>query len=192
MLETTLLARSARLACGAMLACGLLGCSGPSQGTSTSSASTSGPPATAPEGEAAAEQAPPALPAEIRAHVHLPGPQPDDHLFVTVSLDGLPWTITGCVTASHGACEETARVELTDADREALVTALAEVRAIPRCEPEGLFPGDRAYRLDLTGGPRPYEGHLPADVAQVEARGEGPCRADARLAWWIVRRFGAR
>jgi TonB family protein len=139
----------------------------------------------------AAVVAPSALPAEIEAHVHLPGPAPDEHLFVRVSLAPLPWTITGCVTGPHGACEETARVELSEADRAELVRLLAEVEAIPRCEPEGLFPGDRAYRLALTGAPRPYEGHLPADPAELPARTAGVCRADARLAQWIAARFAA-
>ncbi len=133
--------------------------------------------------------APPALPAEIRARVHLPGAVVDRHLFVTVSLDGLPWTITGCVTGPDGACEETLRVELDETGRTELVRLLAEVHAIPRCEPDAVFPGDRTYRLDLTGFPRPYEGNLPADPTQLAARNQGPCRADARLAWWIAQRF---
>lgn len=166
----------------------VLGCSGASRSDEPVSfgASPSGP-----EGDEGppAPGPPPALPAEIEAHVHLPGPQPDAHLFVRVSLAPLPWTITGCVTGRAGACEETARVELSEADRAALVQALAEVRAIPRCEPEGIFPGDRAYRLVLTGGPRPYEGHLPADPAELPSRTAGPCRADARLARWIADRF---
>jgi len=125
--------------------------------------------------------------------VHLPGPDVDDnHLFVTVSPGALPWTIHGCVTGAHGACEETQRVELDETGRNELVRLLDEVRAIPRCEPDGIFPGDRGYRLELSGFPRPYEGKLPADVAQIGARNVGPCRADAPLAWWIAERFQHR
>jgi hypothetical protein len=181
----------ARPALLGLLASTLLACSG----AATSAASETprdDPGGATSEPAATAGEAPPALPAEIRARVHLPGTTAEDHLFVTVSLDGLPWTISGCVTGPDGGCEETMRVELTDADRAALVAALAEVRAIPRCEPEGLFPGDRAYRLDITGAARAYEGHLPADPSQLEARNAGPCRADARLAWWIAQRFEAR
>lgn len=175
----------------ALLTACSFGCSGVPSGNATETPAGEGP---AEEGTTAGAPttAPAALPAEIRARVHLPGAGADDHLFVTVSLDGLPWSITGCVTGPHGACEETGRVELSDDDRAALVQALGEVWAIPRCEPEGIFPGDRAYRLDLTGAPRPYEGRLPADPSQIEARNAGPCRADARLAWWITQRFGAR
>ncbi|GAB4216272.1 MAG: hypothetical protein OHK0013_42580 [Sandaracinaceae bacterium] len=167
-----------------------LSCGGPTPSTATETPPME-PPASAASGAepSHAGLAPPALPAEIEARVHLPGPAPDDHLFVRVSLAPLPWTITGCVTGPHGACEETARVELDEADRRQLVQLLAEVQAIPRCEPEGLFPGDRAYRLALTGFPRTYEGHLPASLADLSTRNEGPCRADARLAWWIASRF---
>lgn len=162
----------------------LLGCGG--------APATEGPaPApTSDENGAGATAAPPALPAEIRAHVHLPGPDVEDnHVFVTVTLGELPWTISGCTTGAHGACEETSRVELDEASRAELVQLVAEVRAIPRCEPEGIFPGDRAYRLDLTSFPRPYEGNLPADPGQLATRNAGPCRADARLAWWIAEHF---
>ena len=184
------MAPSPRSSLVALVATALLGCSGAASSPASETPRDRGGATSEPV--AAASEAPPALPAEIRARVHLPGAATDDHLFVTVSLDGLPWTITGCVTGPHGACEETGRVELTDGDRTALVMALAEVRAIPRCEPEGIFPGDRVYRLDITGAPRAYEGHLPADRTQLEARNAGPCRADARLAWWIAQRFEAR
>lgn len=150
-----------------------------------------GPTTATPAEPAAAALAPPALPAEIEAHVHLPGPAPDAHLFVRVSLAPLPWTITGCVTGPHGGCEETARVELSEADRGELVRLLGELAAMPDCEPQEISPGARAYRLVLTGGPRPYEGHLPAEPAELAARTDGPCRADARLARWIADRFQA-
>lgn len=191
---------ASRLVLLALLSCALPSCSGASSSTSSETPRDPAPPMSSAPGESASPapgasvvlEAPAALPAEIRAHVHLPGPAADDHLFVTVSLDGLPWTIRGCVTGPNGGCEETARLELSEADRTALVTALGEVRAIPRCEPEGIFPGDRAYRLDMTGAPRAYEGHMPADPTQLEARNAGPCRADARLAWWIAQRFEGR
>jgi hypothetical protein len=189
---------ASRLVLLGLLASTVLACSGATSSTGSetprdrAAATEAETAASGPAGAPTETAAPPALPAEIRARVHLPGPAADDHLFVTVSLDGLPWTITGCVTGPHGGCEETGRIELTDADRTALVTALGEVRAIPRCEPEGNFPGDRPYRLDITGAPRPYEGSLPSDPTQIDTRNAGPCRADARLAWWIVQRFGAR
>ncbi|MBX7195267.1 MAG: hypothetical protein K1X94_24645 [Sandaracinaceae bacterium] len=153
---------------------------------------SSAPPSSAPP--SATSSAPPSAtsaPASIRAVIHLPEVERDDvaHLFVTVHMEAEPWTITGCATGPSGGCEETARVVLSEADHAALEDLLAEVRAIPRCEPEGIFPGDRAYRLDIEGGPRPYEGHLPVDPTQLEARNQGPCRADARLAWWIASRF---
>lgn len=175
-------------ACGAPTSEGAPG-SGSASASGTGSGSGSG---TGSGTGTASATAPPALPAEIRAHVHLPEPDADAHLFVTVRLDGLPWTIAGCVTGPDGACEETQRVELDEADRVALVRLIGEVRAIPLCEREAVRPGDRPYRLELTGTETPYQGHLPADPAELDARNQGPCRADARLATWIAQRFQRR
>jgi hypothetical protein len=172
-----------------------LACGGPTQsgsGAGSQSSSQSVSQSAAGSGTATTVGTPPALPAEIEAQVHLPGAAPDDHLFVRVSLSDLPWTITGCVTGPAGGCEETLRVELTEADRRELVRLVMDVETIRPCEPEGIFPGDRAYRLVLTGFPRPYEGRLPAALADLAVRNAGPCRADARLAWWIAARFQAR
>jgi hypothetical protein len=104
----------------ALLSSTLLACSGADPSSSSETPRDRAAEAEPPAGT----EAPPALPAEIRARVHLLGPATDDHLFVTVRLDGLPWTISGCVTGPHGACEETGRVELSEADRTALVTAI--------------------------------------------------------------------
>jgi hypothetical protein len=136
-----------------------------------------------------ASEAPHPLPASITADVHLPGADPNRFASATVSLGGLPWTIEGCVSSARGACAATQRVELDEAARTELVRALEEVRAIPRCEPEGIFPGDRTYRLEITGAPRVYEGRLPASESDLAQRNAGPCRADARLAMWIADRL---
>lgn len=129
------------------------------------------------------------LPAEIRGDIVLPGAPPDRHLSATVTLGALPWTLTGCVTPGAAACEETSRVELDDAARAELVALVEEVRAIPRCEPDGIFPDDRPFTLTLTGMPGPYASSLPGDASAMATRNEGPCRASSRLAWWIAQHF---
>jgi hypothetical protein len=161
----------------------LAACAGPS----TSTEPSTGPEPTA-EPEAEAPRAPHPLPERITAEVQMPGPDESRYANATVTLSGLPWTITGCI-GPRAACEETARIELDEAERGELVRAIEEVRAIPLCEPEGIFPGDRTYRLEITGAPRVYEGRLPADEGQLAQRNDGPCRADARLAWWVAARL---
>lgn len=108
--------------------------------------------------------------------------------FVTATLESaVPAHVTGCVSSVAGTCSATIEVPL-DADAVAeLPQRVADVRAIPRCEPEAIAPGDVDYHLSWLGAPREYVGHVPGDEANVTARGSGPCRADARLAWWIAR-----
>jgi hypothetical protein len=121
-------------------------------------------------------------------HVTLAMPGPDAARFVTATLEqGPPLAVFGCVSSVSGACRRTTQIELdhdAGAELDALVTA---VRAIPRCEPEAIVPGDREYTLTLDGAPREYTGHLPAAEAELASRDAGPCRADARLAWWVAR-----
>jgi hypothetical protein len=155
--------------------------------------STSPPPATSSEPATAAGSepsgAPHPLPAEIVADVVLPGTPPDRHMSVRVSLGALPWTIVGCITPGAAPCEETMRVELDEPARTALVQAIEDIRAIPRCEPDGIFPDDRPFELTLTGFPSPYRAALPGDPSLMATRNEGPCRASARLAWLLVQWF---
>ena len=165
----------------------LLGC-GETTGTPPAASAASPGPAARSE----APGAPHALPALITADVVLPGPLPDRHVLVTIDLgSGLPWTISGCVSPGGAPCEESARALLDEAARTELVTAIDEVRAIPRCEPEPIFPDDRPYTLTLTGFPRTYTGGLPGDASAMATRNAGPCRADARLSWWIASHFEA-
>jgi len=114
----------------------------------------------------------------------LPGPAS----FVTATFtSGSPSTITGCVSSVAGECAATALVTLdADASTE-LERGVAGVLAIPRCEPEAIVAGDLEYHLAWAGAPREYEGHIASDESTIAARGSGPCRADARLAWWIAR-----
>jgi hypothetical protein len=132
--------------------------------------------------------APPPLPANIQVEVPIPGPDASRYATATVSLESMPWTVTGCI-GPRGACEETARVELDDARRVELVRLLDEVRSIPRCEPDAIFPGERDYRVRITGAPRVYEGRFPHEERNLATRNAGPCRADARLGWWIAQRL---
>ncbi len=137
--------------------------------------------------EAAPASPPPpgagAIPGEIRATVGIDGGR-----FVTATLTSTPpATVIGCVSSVAGTCFATLRIPLDDEATSELARLLADVSAIPRCEPEGIFPGDLDYELSWEGAPRTYEGHVPADEHTMAARGSGPCRADARLAWWIAR-----
>lgn len=182
-----MIARRSRLAVAAALM--LLGCGETAGAPGASTPATEDP---APTATPTTTAAPHALPARITADVVLPGPVPDRHVLVSIDLgSGLPWTISGCTSPGGAPCEESARVELDEAARTELVTAIEEVRAIPRCEPEGIFPDDRPYTLTLTGFPRTYAGGLPGDASAMATRNAGPCRADARLSWWIASRFEA-
>ncbi len=104
--------------------------------------------------------------------------------FVTATYTS-PATIDGCISALAGACVATTRVTLEEEANEELTQLLADVRAMPRCEPGGIEPGDLDYTLSWPGSPS-YVGSVPADASRMAARNEGPCRADARLAWWIA------
>jgi len=138
---------------------------------------------------AAHAQAPRPLPARIHANVGMPGTATTSYANVNLDLGPLPWTMIGCVSRVEGACFATQRVVLSDADRAALVTRVQEVYAVPRCEPEGVFPGDPRYSMDFPADH--YTGHLPADPSAIAARTAGPCGAPARLAWWLAERFSA-
>lgn len=119
--------------------------------------------------------------------VELSAPGLDRVRVVSAALtDDAPLVVTGCVMPESAPCEESMRVVLDDDAREELQALLDDVAATPRCEPDGIFPGDRDYTLSVEGGAT-YAGHIPADPAQMAARTGGPCRADARLAWWIAR-----
>lgn len=124
-------------------------------------------------------------PARASFHVEL-GVPGDPLRWVMATLDDEPLEVTGCVMPERGPCEESMRVVLDDDAREELQALLDDVAATPRCEPEGIHEGDREYTLRVEGGAR-YSGHVPADGSQMTARNGGPCRADARLAWWIAR-----
>jgi len=120
-------------------------------------------------------------------HVDLEAPGLDRARFVSATLGGDPLAITGCVMPESAPCEESMRVEFDDDASEELGALLADVGDMPRCEPEALQPGDRTYRATFGGNDTVYAGPLPADPTQIAARTTGPCRADARLVWWVAR-----
>lgn len=127
------------------------------------------------------------LPAVLHVRAHLPGPDAGRHLDVQVDIGrGAEWTIEGCVS-SGGGCRRTRRVTLGEADRAEYVRLWTEIRATPRCEPEGIFPGERVFVLDSPDGR--FEGRLPASVDAIIDRNRGPCRAHARMAWWVAQVF---
>ena len=97
------------------------------------------------------------------------------------------WSIEGCVTSASRVCTRTRAVLLMPADRAAYVSLWFAIRATPLCEPEGIFPGDRMFELQSAQGN--FTGRLPANVADLAARNGGPCRAHARMAWWVAERF---
>jgi hypothetical protein len=103
---------------------------------------------------------------------------------------GKEWFIEGCITDAGGVCTRTRGVRLTPAERVEYVRLWYELRGMPRCEPEAVLPRDRAFELRSPQGR--YAGHLPAAVTEVGTRNQGPCRAPARMAWWVARLFQAR
>lgn len=119
--------------------------------------------------------------------VEMMAPGLDRARFVHASLtDGSPLVITGCVMPERAPCEESMRVVLDDDAGEELDALLDDLGETPRCEPAGIEPGDREFTLTVEGGAT-YTGPIPADPTRVAARAAGPCRADARLAWWLAR-----
>jgi hypothetical protein len=109
--------------------------------------------------------------------------------FVTATYTA-PATIDGCISAVAGACVATTRVTLDEEANDELTRWVADVRAMPRCEPGGIEPGDLDYTLSWPGSPS-YVGSVPPDASRMEGRNAGPCHADARLAWWIASRIVA-
>ncbi|MCZ7681805.1 MAG: hypothetical protein M5U28_24650 [Sandaracinaceae bacterium] len=65
---------------------------------------------------------------------------------------GAAWVIEGCVTDAGGRCTRTRAVELTAAERQEYVRLWAEIRAIPRCEMDAIWPGDRNWVLTSSQG----------------------------------------
>jgi hypothetical protein len=120
------------------------------------------------------------MPARILAEVHLPGTDASRHLNATLEN----WSLTACVGPTSAVCTGVPR-ELPTEARTAMLQIWWDVHRTPRCEPEGIFPGDRIFRLSYLG--RTYEGRLPASESDIERRNEGPCRAHARMAWWFAR-----
>jgi hypothetical protein len=122
--------------------------------------------------------------------VHLPGADASRFANISIHIDAMPWTMSGCVSAVRGACRATQRVEMTADDRGAYVGHWQAVFAMGRCEPLARLSGDRLFTLSSSGGGT-YEDPLPADPSQIAARTAEPCAAPARLVVWAVRRFGA-
>lgn len=107
--------------------------------------------------------------------------------FVRASLSGrAPLEVGGCVLPEPGPCEESMRVVLDDDAREELEVLLDALAETPRCEPAATEPGDHEFALTFDDGTT-FRGPMPADPARVAARAGGPCRADARLAFWLAR-----
>ena len=154
------------------------GCSGPAQAppttTPTTTTTTTAADADEPAGEATPSSSPETdsprpLPARVSAVVDATtdaGPR-----FVNMKLDlgsGLPWTITGCTSGLRGGCDETLAVELTEEQRVALIQRLVAVQQ-EGCH-DVLEPG----------------GVLSVEVGLVY---DGPCGAEADLAWWLADQF---
>lgn len=154
-----------------------------SRGAPSSKAPREAPP---PPAEAAAVAAVAPIVGAFHAHVHAPGVEPKVH--VNVSLTG--WTLTGCISEVEGACDKTGSFDVGPAARAELVGIWNDVRATPRCEPEGRWKGDRFF--EITHGDDTFAGRLPASDADLPARNAGPCRAGARLAMWFVHQFRDR
>jgi len=133
-------------------------------------------------------QAPRPLPARIDAVVGLPGTGSARWSNVNIDFSTATWALEGCVSSAPGACAATARIVLTQAQRQELVVLLQDALTPRRCEPEGFAPGDPEYTI--TTPAETWTGHLPRDAAQVPARTQGPCAAPTRLAWWLVRVLG--
>jgi hypothetical protein len=134
-------------------------------------------------------QAPRPLPARIDAVVGLPGTGPAQWANVNIDFSNAAWALEGCVSSAPGSCRATARIVLTQSQRQELVVLLQDVLTPRRCEPEGFVPGDPEY--SITTPSETWSGHLPRDSAQVATRTQGPCAATTRLAWWFVQAFGA-
>jgi len=133
-------------------------------------------------------QAPRPLPASIRAVIGLPGAGPARYANVTIDLSSGGWSLEGCESTGRGACRRTRRIVLAEAQRQELVRLLAEIDAMPRCEPEAYQPGDPEYELVMPA--QTWTGHLPRNAADVPSRTQGTCAAPTRLAWWILQWFG--
>jgi len=120
--------------------------------------------------------------------IHLPGTDAKRYLNATVTLGlGTESTIEGCISSAPGACSATERIVLGKKDHEEYIALWKEVLAMPRCEPPGKFPGDRAFRIDAAK--RSFADALPAKVADLPTRTKDTCEAPRRLAWWLARRM---
>jgi hypothetical protein len=97
------------------------------------------------------------------------------------------WTIDGCVSDRAGACDKTRHFDVRMEARHELIRIWEDVKATPRCEPEGQVPGDRRFELTWLGVK--HAGVLPAAESDIAARNQGPCRAHARLAMWFARQL---
>lgn len=137
----------------------------------------------------ASAQVPHPLPARIDASIGVPGASPPAFLNVSIDLGAPRWVITGCVSSAAGACPETTRVELMNAERVELAQILEAFHAMPRCEPQGFAPGDPPYDLRFPG--QTWSGHLADMPAAIPGRIAGPCGPPSRLAWWLVTHFPA-
>ena len=121
-----------------------------------------------------------ALPAYINVRAHLPGASGHTYLQSSGSPGiGGTWALTGCVTsAADGACHATQTFALTS-DLEAFTQLWHAIDTMPRCEPEGIWPGDRSFQIEGPGFS--YNGTLPADPAAIPERTTQPCAAPGRL-----------
>lgn len=157
---------------------------------SASVASRAAPPATVVHEPApvtsSADASPPPLAGAFYAHVHAPGEEPKMHVNVSLA----EWTLTGCISEVPGACDKTGSFVVGPAGRAELLRIWKEIRATPRCEPEGRWPGDRFF--EITHGDETFAGRLPAREGDLATRNAGPCRAGARLAMWFVHQFRDR
>lgn len=131
------------------------------------------------------------MPSKIQAHVHLPGPNAERHLSVTIQQENGSWLMSGCVSSVSGSCFATSRVTLGEGDTSYIRVQLALVFTTPvSCAEAPPEPGDREYRLTIDG--HDHRGFLPADITAVPAcTSASVCQAMNRLAWWIAQRFEA-
>ncbi len=128
----------------------------------------------------------------LHAEIALPGAE-GRFLNVDVRRGGEGLLLVGCVSEARGVCDEVSRVALTERQALELTSYVAAMEARMRCPPPQGADGDRPFTI-TTHGARggTFEGALPADEARIAERTAGPCAASARLAAYLVARFGAR
>lgn len=127
----------------------------------------------------------------LHAAIAIPSDGPVRHLNVDVQRGGEGLVLVGCVTDAPEDCATTRRVPLSQREALELMSLVAAMEARMRCPPPAGEPEDIAFTIRTRGARGgTFEGALPRSPANVAERTSGGCAASARLAWWIVQRFG--